>query len=211
MESGFRDVVEDHRVNAALAWLLTGALVVTAVANATAGDLVETAFPLALVVLAVVPAVALRNHRAMLPWEVLAVAAVPVIVRTLVAGQRVGAVTLTGRLTTYLAVAAVALMLAVELDVFTPVRMNRPFAVLFVAVATTAAAGLWALLKWSSDVYLGTTLLLDERPARVVEQALMWDFVAATVAGVGAGALFNLYFRRRDRAARRLLEEEATT
>jgi hypothetical protein len=208
MSSGFRDVVEDHRVNAALAWLLTGLLVVAVVVNAAGGDLVEAAFPLALVVLALVPAVALRTPRAMLPWEVLAVAAVPVIVRTLVAGQRVGAVTLSGRITTYFAVAAVALMLAVELDVFTPVRMNRPFAVLFVAVTTAAAAGLWALLKWSSDVYLGTTLMLDGRPERVVEQALMWDFVAATVAGVGAGALFDYYFRRRDRAARRVLDEE---
>lgn len=198
-------------MNAALAWLLTGLLGVAAAVNALGGDLVGAAFPLALLVLAVVPAVALRNPRAMLPWEVFAVAAVPVIVRTLVAGQRVGPVTLTGRVTTYFAVAAVALMLAVELDVLTPVRMNRPFAVLFVAVTTTAAAGLWALLQWSSDVYLGTALLLDGRPERVVEQALMWDFVAATVAGVGAGALFDYYFRRRDRAARRSLDEEVAT
>ena len=48
-----------------------------------------------------------------------------------------------------------------------------------------------------------TRYLLDGRPEHVVETALMWDFVAATVAGVVAGLLFEYYFRRRARGADR--------
>jgi hypothetical protein len=37
----------------------------------------------------------------------------------------------------------------------------------------------------------------------------MWDFVAATVAGVFAGVLFEYYFRRRARLRRRIPESDA--
>jgi hypothetical protein len=142
----------------------------------------------------------------MLPWELLALAALPVIGRTIVAGRTFGDLTLTGRVTTYLAVAAVALIIAVELDLFTTVRMNDQFAVLFVVVTTTAAAGIWAVSQWLSDIYLGTSFLLGRGPEHVVEEALMWDFVAATIAGVLSGVLFEFYFRRRSGADQRLPE-----
>jgi hypothetical protein len=129
----------------------------------------------------------------MLPWEVLALAALPVAGRVFVAGRTVGEVTLTGRVMTFVAVAAVALILAVLLDRFTPVRMNDTFAVAFVVVTTTAAAGIWAVVQWLSDIYLRTGFL--DRPH--AEEALMWDFTAATMAGVLSGLLFTYYFRRR--------------
>jgi hypothetical protein len=105
--------------------------------------------------------------------------------------------------TAYLSVAAVALVIAVELDVFTPVRMTTWFAVFFVGIATMAAAGGWAVIQWLSDVYLGTTLVYPTPPPvpEAVDQAaleaLMWDFVAATIAGLLAGVVFAIYFRER--------------
>ncbi len=114
----------------------------------------------------------------------------------------------TGRVSTYLAVAAIALIVAVELDVFTPVRMNHSFAVFFVVIATMAAAGVWAVVQWLSDLYLGTRLLLNGRPEHVVEAGLMWDFVAATVAGIGAGVVFAYYVRRQAGTSR--VPEEAS-
>jgi len=194
--TGLRRLVEQRRLNAALGWTFVSVLCLIGVAAAVDGHPLWAGFTLVLVALAVVPAVAFRQLDAMLPWEVLALASVPSLGRILVAGQTVGGVTLTGRITTYVAVAAAALILAVELDVFTPVRMSDSFAVLFVAVATVAAAGLWAEARWLSDLFFGTQLMLDGRPEHVIETALMWDFVAATVAGVLAGVLFELYFRR---------------
>ena len=202
-----RNVVENQRVNAALTWVLVAFLTTMAAAAGVEGDLLWTGFVAALVVLAVVPAAAYRSVEAMLPWEVLLLASLPVVGRVVVVGEQVGGVMLTGRVATYLGVAAVALIIAVELDVFSSVRMNHTFAILFVVIATMAAAGVWALVQWLTDVFLGTTFLLDGRPEGVIETALMWDFVAATAAGVGAGLLFEYYFRRRARADKRVPDE----
>jgi hypothetical protein len=190
-------VLTTRRVNAALGWALVALLGAVATATAVGGDLLWAGFVLAVAVLAVVPAVVRRDLRTMLPWEVLALAAVPLVVRT-----AAGAGGVLGRAATYFAVAGVALVVAVELDVFTPVRMNHSFAVLFVVLATMAGAGVWAVSQWLSDLYLGTSFLLDARPPEEVERALMWDFVAATAVGVVAGVIFEFYFRRRRRRAR---------
>ncbi|SEA10953.1 hypothetical protein SAMN04488065_1886 [Haloplanus vescus] len=195
-ESGLRQVLERRRLNAALAWVFVAVLVLVGGAAVWNGRALWAGFTLALVALALLPPLAFRRADAMVPWEVLALASVPALGRLLVVGQTVGGVTLTGRVTTYVAVAAAALILAVELDVFTPVRMNHSFAVLFVVIATVAAAGVWAEARWLSDVFAGTQFLLDGRPEHDIETALMWDFVAATVAGVVAGVLFEWYFRR---------------
>lgn len=202
--SGLRDVVLTQRFNALVAWTLVGFLLLTALTQLLVGELLWALFVLAVAALGMVPPVAYRRLRAMLPWEVLAVAALPAVGRALVVGQQVGPVTLSGRVSTYLAVAAVALIVAVELDVFTPVKMNYSFAVLFVVVATMAAAGIWAVAQWLSDLYLGTGFLLGRGPPEEVERALMWDFVAASIAGVAAGIVFEYYFRRRVRPGERL-------
>ncbi|SFK84305.1 hypothetical protein SAMN04487950_1387 [Halogranum rubrum] len=206
--SGLRDVVERRQANAILGWLLVGFLTLVAGAELVERDLLWAGFTLAVVALTIVPAVVYRDPLAMLPWEVIALASLPMLGRALVTGQQVGGITLSGRVTTYFAVAAVALIIAVELDVFTPVKMNYSFAVLFVVIATTAAAGVWAIAQWLSDIYLGTNFLLGRPTTTSPETELMWDFVAATLAGIGAGLLFEFYFRRRrDRQA--ALTEEA--
>ncbi|WP_152041936.1 hypothetical protein [Salinigranum salinum] len=205
--AGLRSVVESQRLNALLAWLLVGLLLVAAGVNLVERHPVWAGVTATVAVLALIPAIRYRDPLTMLPWEVLLVASLPIIGRTFVVGQRVGGITLTGRVTTYLAVAAVALVIAVELDAFTTVRMNRAFALLFVVVTTTAAAGVWAVVQWTSDLYLGTSLLLDGRPEEVVETELMWDFVAATATGVLAGLLFEYYFRRRARTGARVARE----
>ncbi|WP_435128805.1 hypothetical protein [Halobaculum sp. D14] len=207
--SGLREVVEARRLNAALGWLVVAFLLLTATSELLVGDVVWGVFVAAVAVIALIPPVAFRDPTAMLPWEVLALASLPAVGRTLIAGETVAGVTLTGRITTYLAVATVALIVAVETDVFTPVRMNHSFAVFFVTMTTMAAAGVWAVMRYASDVLLGTDWLLDGRPEEVVETALMWDFVAATVAGVVAGLLFEFYFRRRSNAAERVAVEVA--
>jgi uncharacterized transporter YbjL len=94
-----------------------------------------------------------------------------------------------GGFAAYLAVAALALIVAIELHVFTAVGMDWGFAIGFVVIATTATAGLWALARWVADLYLTTGFLASEA-------ALMWEFVASTAAGVLAGVLFAWYVRR---------------
>ncbi|WP_254535155.1 hypothetical protein [Halomarina litorea] len=175
-------IVEDARLNAALGWILVALVLVAAGVNLANGDRLWAGFALCVALVAVVPALFLRSPRSMLPWEVLVLAAFPLLARPF-GGPGVSDVA------TYLSVAAIALLVAVELHVFTPVEMTHSFAVFFVVVATMATAGIWAVVRWTADIYLGTGFALDER-------ALMLEFVASTVAGVGAGVVFEFYFRR---------------
>jgi hypothetical protein len=200
-------LIGDERTNAAVAWLLVAFVGLVAAESALVGDSVWLTFSAAVVVIVLVPPVAFRNARAMLPWEVLVLVALPVF------GRAFTAPGLSTDVATYLAVAALALVVAVELDVFTPVAMTNWFAVLFVVVTTMAAAGVWAVVQWASDLFFGTTLVLPAQPPltdaqeEVALNALMWDFVAATVAGLLAGVVFVLYFRRKADARIRLPEE----
>lgn len=187
-------VVEDARFNAALSWLLVVFLLVVIVESLLDGDILWAGFTLVVIGLALVPASAYRSPKVMLPWEVLLVAILPVI------GRSFATLAFTSRIATYLSVAAVALIVAVELHVFTTVRMNHAFAIVFVVVATLASVGIWTVAQWLSDVYLGTSLIVSL-------QRSMWGFIWATVAGVGSGLLFDLYFRTRASFGPRLPEE----
>ncbi|QSW98876.1 hypothetical protein [Haloterrigena alkaliphila] len=184
-------LIADGRTNAAIAWVLVVAIAAIGVAELVTGGFLWATFAAALIALAVLPPIAFRSSLAMLPWEVLLLAALPVL------GMAVGADRLTGHFASYLSVAAVALVIAVELQSFTTVRMTPGFAVVFVAVTTMAAAGLWALLRWSAAQTLGVPFTADH-------DAVMWEFVYSTVAGLGAGVVFELYFRRFVRPERRL-------
>ncbi|NHX36836.1 MULTISPECIES: hypothetical protein [Halolamina] len=193
MDSAGLGLVEGERGNALVAWAVLGFLLATGGVELLTGELVWAGFVLVVVALGALPAVLHRNWQTMLPWELLVLAALPVGGRVFVTGRTVGQIALTGRVTTYVAVAAVALIVAVLLDRFTSTRMNDAFAVVFVVITTMAAAGIWAVAQWLSDIYLGTGFL--NRPH--AEEALMWDFTAATMAGVLSALLFTYYFRRR--------------
>lgn len=192
------------RLNAVLSWALVGFLTLVFVESLLDADWAWVVVTGAVVALAVIPAASYRDLRVMLPWEVLVLVALPLLGRGLFQGG------LIADIAAYLSVAAVALVIAVQLDVFTPVRMTTWFAVFFVGIATMAAAGAWAVIQWLSDVYLGTTLVYPTRPPipEAVDQAaleaLMWDFVAATIAGLLAGVVFAIYFRRRAKSRDRL-------
>lgn len=182
-------------LNAAIGWLLLAILALVGVESALDGDWVWVIVSFTVVGLGILPSLFFSDHFVMLPWEVLALGILPIVTRGLFAG-------LIADIAAYLAVAAVALVIAVELEVFTPVRMTTWFAVFFVVVTTMASAGIWAVLRWLSDVFLGTTLVYPSPPPvepaveEVALEALMWDFVAATVGGILAGVIFALYFRR---------------
>jgi hypothetical protein len=193
--SRLESLVEDARVNALLAWLLAGAVFVVAVGNAAVGSYLWAGFAGAVLALVLVIPAGYGSPRAMLPWELLLLASIPLL------GRTVATVPVTSDLATYLSVAAVALIVAVELQAFTTVEMTPRFAVGFVVVATLAAAGAWAVVRFGLDATFGTQFLgvppvpgAEEDPR---ERALMLEFVYSTVAGVLAGLVFEGYFRRR--------------
>lgn len=181
-------VIESERLNAGFAWVLVVSIVLVATAGLFRGDVLWAGFAGSAALLSLLPPVVLRTPRAMLPWEVLVLVALPIVGRAF-------APPVVGEFATYLAVATLALVVAVELHLFTPVEMSYRFAVVFVVITTMAAAGAWAVVRWVADLYLGTGFL-------GTEDTLMWEFVASTVAGIGAGVFFEGYVRRRLRPER---------
>lgn len=185
-QAALEDLLADGQTNAAIAWALVVALAAVGVGALVTGSALWTTFAVTLVVLALFPPLALRSPKVMLPWEVLLLAALPIFD----AGLGVG---MTGYVTSYLSVAAIALVLAVELQTFTSVQMTSGFAIIFVVVTTMAAAALWALFRWSVAGILGV-------PFPTNHDAIMWEFVYSAVGGFGAGVIFELYFRRLGRS-----------
>ncbi|MFC4988720.1 hypothetical protein [Saliphagus infecundisoli] len=178
-----RSLVENDRVNAALAWLIVSAIVVAAAATAWQESLLWASLGASIVVLALVPPIVRRDPSSVPPWEVLLIAAVPIWVRLY------GTLPIAG----FLTVAAIALLVTAEIDAFTPIRMSPRFVVAFVVLATMAVAGLWTIGQWVSDVVFATSFL-------TTKNELMWDLVYATAFGGLAGVLFVVYFYRHDTA-----------
>lgn len=179
--------------NAIVGWIVVLILLLTAILTALEGAYDWTFIALVVVALGVVPGVAFRDPRVMPPWELVAVAAVPVLWQALLGRAFVTDVP------AYLAVAALALLVAVELHQFTAVRMNHGLAITLVVLTTLAVAGIWNVLQWVADVLLGTSFVLDGRSQDAINADVMLEFIYAGVAGVGGGLLFDLYFRSRNR------------
>ncbi|RQG95477.1 hypothetical protein [Natrarchaeobius chitinivorans] len=178
--------------NAVAGWVLVCVLVLTAVLTFLQGAFDWTFIVLLVVAIVLVPSVAFRDPRVMPPWELIVIVAVPILWRALL-----GRAFLTD-VPAYLAVAALALLIAVELHQFTALRMNHTFAIALVVLTTLAVAGIWNVLQWVADVVFGTSFLLDGRSQDAINADVMIEFGYAGIAGIGGGLLFDLYFRSRN-------------
>ena len=180
-----RALIESGPHNAAITWLLVTGAAVSGVASLAVGDLLWALFGAAIVAVALVPTVLARDPSVLIAWPPVALAVVPVLARW--AG-------LFAEPLTYLSVAGLALLVVVEVDAFSSAEMPPWFAVLFVVLTTLTVAGLWGVLQYFSDMALGTSFLADRAE-------LMWDLVAASAVGIGAGVLLEAAFRESERLA----------
>lgn len=178
-----QSLIENERVNTGIAWPVVGVVVLATVASLRQGSYLWAGLAATVVALAVVPSLVRRDPWVMPPWEVLVVAAVPILVRL------VGTVPIAG----FLTVATIALLVTVELDAFTPIEMSARFSLAFVVLTTMAVAGLWVIAQWLSDRLFETSFLTSKGE-------VMWDLVFATAFGGLAAALFVIYFYRQDTA-----------
>ena len=173
------------RNNAFLAWLLVGVLAVAFVESAVDLDYLWVVFVGFVGAVVLIPPTAYREWRVMLPWELLVLALAPILVRGVFGGT-------VGTFAAYLSLAALALIVIVELHMFTSLRVTHWFAVVLVVLTTLAAVAAWTVVRWNADRYLGTAYLVDN-------ETLMLEWLYVTAAGIVAGVLFDGYFRRRDR------------
>ena len=181
----------DGRYNAGLAWLLIAVLAGVFIRSLLRLDYRWILFVAVVGAVVCLPPVASREWRVMLPWELLVVALLPILVRGLVGGT-------VGTVATYVSLAALALLVVVELHMFTSLTVPDWFAVILVVLTTLAVVGVWTILRWSMDLYLGTHFLVDN-------ETLMMEWFYVAIAGVVAGILFGGYFSRRDRQLQRAI------
>lgn len=189
----------DSRVNAGIAWVLVGILGLVFIESVFDADRLWLLFVAATGAIVLIPPVAHREWQMMLPWELLVLALLPILVRALFGGEL-------GTFGYYFSVAALALIVTVQVHMFTELQLTHWFAVLFVVLATMASVVLWTIVQWNLDQQLGTTFLIDATTSQeTANAALMWEFIWVTLAGLAAGIVFDSYFRRRGRRLRRRL------
>lgn len=187
------------RTNAILSWLLVGVLFLVFVESLLDFDILWVTFVAATAMIVLLPPLAYREWRVMLPWELLVLALLPILVRAVFGGEL-------GTFAYYLSIAALALLITVELHTFTSLRVTHWFAVAFVVMTTLASVAVWSIVRWTLDWRLGTSFLAgDELGQDAANAALMVEFGYVTLAGLAAGILFDAYFRRRDRRLARAI------
>lgn len=180
-----RTVLSSERANAALSWLFVGFLCFAVVESLITGEPLWAGFAAVVAAVASLPAAIRRSATTMPPPELVGLAALPAVVRSYGLYTQIAG---------YVAVATLAVLVAVELDVFTEVEMTARFAVAFVVLTTLAIAALWTVVRFYSDVYLETDFFASLN-------GMMWDLVVAAAVGLLAGGVFELYFRRYSPAA----------
>lgn len=195
------ELLGSGRVNAILSWVLVGILGTVFLKSLLDFDRLWVLFVAVTGVIVLVPPVAYRDWRMMLPWEVLVLALLPILVRGVFGGEL-------GTFAYYLSVAGLALVVTVELHTFTSVRMTHWFAVVFVTMTTMASGAAWTVLRWNADRLLGTQFLSEPGMTQMeANAALSVEFLWVSLAGLVAGVLFDAYFKRRGRRlGRKLLE-----
>lgn len=175
-----RAVVHDERMNALIGWMLTGIVILTAMESFLTAAFLWGGVALLVVVVIVVPAVVTGEWTVMVPWPLPLIAAAAMIVRRLGISVEIAG---------YFAVVALALIVVIELDAFTPVEMTRRFAVAFAALTTLAVQGVWTIAQYYSDLWLGTAFLHSQRE-------LQLDIVVVTAIGITMGVVFEWYFEK---------------
>lgn len=167
-----------------LCWGLLAVIFLIIAYDLWSGGYIGAVLGLAVLIAILGPSIVYRSVDILIPWQVLLIAVVALLARQAIAWEPVQFVG------NYLVIATIAVVLAVEIHKYTRVEMNRTFATVFVSMVTMTVATAWALGRWGVDLVFGTGFIPSN-------EALMWELIAATAVGLGAGIFFDQYLRPR--------------
>lgn len=170
-------LVSDQRLNAALGWGTTGITALAAIESYLTGAFLWGCLAVIILSIVAIPAAVTGRPTAMVPWPIPFVGAVAVVLR---------AFEFYPHITGYVAIGTIALMVVVELDVYTDVELSRRFGVVFATMTTMSLQAFWIIAQYYSDHWLGTEHLSSQTE-------LQWDIVYVTVVGIALGVLAELY------------------
>lgn len=179
-------------LEAQASWIASMVLFFATVYVTVKGDLLWVIFGIAAISLYVLPIVSLRDPFRAIPWEMTLLLSAPLLLH-ISEGSR----TLMGEVGWWDDFASIAFafslttigfLLTVELQMYTSVRMNRPFAILFVVLFTLGASGFWQIGQWVDQKLFGADLITSNYVA-------MMNLVWTLVGGVFMGLLYDAYVR----------------
>ena len=182
----------DHLLEAQLSWIASLVLFFSTVYAVLKVDILWMVFGIAAICLYILPIVTMRNPFRALPWEMTILLSAPLLLHI-----SAGARSMNDRFVWWddltslafaFSLATIGFLLTVELQMYTNVRMNRPFAVFFVVMFALGAAGFWEIGEYIDDRVFGTSYLTSNSQ---VMETLLWVMIG----GILMGFVYDLYLR----------------
>jgi len=182
-------LLKNTTLNAFIGWAMVLFLALLGIGNFIYGRFMWTILIAFVIGIIITPAIRMHKLSVMPSWYFIFLAILPII------GSSTAWYFFSTSIPFYVSVATIALLLAAEINWFTSVRMTHRFTILLVIVTTLAISGLWHLVEWLLDMHFGTSYLMNGLSPDAINDAVMHQFIYATITGIAAGALFGWYFR----------------
>lgn len=179
-------------IEAEASWIASMVLFFATVYVTVRMDVMWVAFGIAAISLYVLPIVSMKNPFRALPWEMALLLAAPLLLhisegsRTLV--EEVGWWNDFTSIAFAFSLTTIGFLLTIELQMYTTVRMNRPFAMLFVVLFTLGISGFWQIGLWVDQQLFGADLITSNYAAMM---NLLWTLIG----GVFMGFVYDAYIR----------------
>lgn len=155
-------------------------------------DVLWAVLGIASLALYLLPILSMLDPFKAIPWEITVILAAPMILHysgsSQALTQNVGWWGDFSSLALAFSLSTIGFLMTVELQMYTNVRMNRPFAVVFVILFTLAAAGFWEVGLYLGDLHYGTH-------HQGTNEDVMMTLVWVLVGGILMGLFYTLYLR----------------
>lgn len=179
-------------LEAELSWIASLVLFFATVYVVLKVDVLWIVFGIAAISLYVLPIVSMRDPFRALPWEMTLLLAAPLLMHISERSRSLSESFAWWDDFTSMAfafsLATIAFLLTVELQMYTSVRMNRPFAIFFVVMFTLGTSGFWLVGQYVDDRVFGSNFLESNYDAMMT---LTWNLVGGFIMGV----VYDLYLR----------------
>lgn len=189
-------------IEAEISWIASLVLFFLTIYAAIQMDVLWTVFGVTAISLYILPIVSTRDPFRALPWEMTLVLSLPIILHfsegSQVLGENISWWTDFTSLAFSFSIATIGFLLTVEVQIYTDVKMNRPFAVVFVVVFTMAISGFWELGLYVADLIYDTS---NQGTNRDVMMVFVWSLVG----GILMGMLYDAYLKAMSEKRRKTL------
>jgi hypothetical protein len=185
-------------LEAQLSWAASLVLLLATVHAVVNIDVLWIVIGTAAISLYVLPIATTRNPFRALPWEMTILLSTPMLLHI-----SAGARSMNDRFAWWddltslafaFSLATIGFLLTVELQMYTDVKMNRPFAVFFVVMFTLGASGFWAVGEYIDYEVFGSNLPQSNFD---VMKTLLWTLIGGLLMGFVYSAYLKVMPKKR--------------